>query len=187
MKQRLKKKKELYVALKSLSCAEWKTLIRKRLLGLEDELPPIEIRIDEENEDIFIRLIPQLNNPKNAFDAIISLYEDEINSINGLVSFEANIFTAIIVLVRFVIIRNYDSNFDDEILMYKHEISIKAYKLTHSLQNKLQNNEDDISKRLLKEASYLLEDIVISDSVPIINQMNIEIAGIYYSSLKGGQ
>ena len=171
--------------LQGLSVVQWKTLISRRLRGLDDKLPPPEIRIDEKYEDIFIRLIPQLTNPENVFNAIITLYEEAITEFDRDDCFD-NIrvvqwFSGIIAIVRFVLVRNYTNKFNHEkTLKCKNKLAAQACKLTKQFQKKLQYKEDKISKQLLRKVLFLLDD-----SITMNKKFNIGTANFFYSSLKG--
>ena len=147
-----------------LSTEQWYTLIDGRLRGLDNQLPSPEIRIDEDPEDIFIRFIPRLNNPENAFHAIIKIYEEIVNGfiIHGTIdnSRFASRFASIILLARFVLVRNYENYYDKKFVRVKNMLSEKAYDITEILHTKLTEKQSDEKtfKRLMMEVSNLLKD-----------------------------
>ncbi|MFZ4525116.1 MAG: hypothetical protein ACOYOE_06095 [Chlorobium sp.] len=181
MKQVILYKNDLITSFQSLSTDECKDLITRRLRGIDDKLPPPEIRIDEDYEDIFIRIIPQIEHPENIFNALINLYESTINEFYETKNIDS-IFIAIITMVRILLVGDYKSKFyrNEYVMVKKNELSIKACELTEELQKKLQLYTDEASQHLLNEALALLEA-----SHFISQDVYIDIPSILYSSLSG--
>jgi hypothetical protein len=181
MKQVILDKNDLMTSFQSLSSDECKDLITRRLRGIDDKLPPPEIRIDEDYEDIFIRIIPQIEKPENIFNALINLYESSINEFYETKKID-NIFIAIITMVRILLVGDYKSKFyrNEYEMANKNKLAIKACKLTDELLKKLQSYTDGASQHLLIEALTLIDA-----SHYISQNVYIDIPSILYSSLSG--
>lgn len=169
---------EIMEKLNGLNLVEWKMLVLARLKGEYTFLPQPNLQVDEEWEDIIIRLIPLLDDPRYALHSLIELLNDAVNDIkkNGMMN--EGYFISLLFVIRYLMIDISNKySYKEEVDNSVNEFVFDAIESVKGLIHCFGNNTKVFSERV----KYVADGIE-SFSLP---KHRPNLAKLFYGSLKG--
>lgn len=169
---------EIMDKLNDLNLVEWKRLVLARLKGGHTFLPQPNLQVDEEYEDIIIRLIPKLENPQYALHSLIELLDDAVNDIkiNGVIN--EDYFISLLFVIRYLMIDISDKDwFIEDVDHSVNDFMLRVIESVRELILYFGENAKVFSERVIYEL-----DRIESFSLP---KHSSNLAKLFYGSLKG--